>query len=465
MFAEIEALNDSTVTRGESDALDVRTPATPWAYGCLLDLAGTASEDPSIVGVRVRVEVEVLSGSIGLFLADSSAQRQFGREVFLGETAGRVTVEMDAAGQDVRRLCIRTGVTGPSHVRVHEAKNWVRRRFDITNHIADLLPVMLRHPGEVALRAIAQVLSSTLGRPISVHEIGALACTRIPLRVDLSNILADRVGSMVLEETDRLIKLLPTYDSSKMKGLSGYLDARYFETFLRQSTIRVCHLIEQLHALGVTGGTVLEVGALLGQFAMPLRRLGYEVTVVDRYRAYDGAFAGFVSHLRQAGVNVIETDRDDETGLMARLGQFDAVISMAVVEHIPHTPRSFLQALATHVRPGGVLAMDTPNIARYWNRRRLNAGESIHQAINDQFHSSVPFEGHHREYTASEARWMLEQVGCGRVRTRLFDYNLLQFDELWADHVHSLLDITVDPTLADTVLVAGVVSGPSAIAP
>ena len=50
---------------------------------------------------------------------------------------------------------------------------------------------------------------------------------------------------------------------------------------------------------------------------------------------------------------------------------------------------------------------------------------------------------------------MLEQAGCQDIRTRLFDYNLLQFADLWPDHLDALLAMTVDPTLADTILVSG----------
>ena len=128
---------------------------------------------------------------------------------------------------------------------------------------------------------------------------------------------------------------------------------------------------------------------------------------------------------------------------------------MAVIEHIPHTPREFLGVLAGHVSPGGVLALDTPNVARYWNRKRLADGLSIHQPLHDQFQSGIPWEGHHREYTAPELTWMLEQVGCRDVRSRLFDYNALQFPELSAQHLEAVLAAAVDPSLADTVLAAG----------
>ena len=452
-----DALNGASIVRDDAGAMDVRTPEAPWAYAVMLPIDAPATHDDAVVGVRTRVDVEVLAGDVGLFLTDADARTAIG-EVVVKAGAGRATVVVNG-NPAARRLCVRSGAAGGAHVKVHGIATSVRRRFDVTYIIDDVLPAMLRTPGEPALAAIASALSSHRKQSVSPQDIGALQCTRAPIAVPLERIFADPLGTVVLEETARLTALLPTYDASKMDWRSGYLGPDYFEKYFRQSTIRVCHLIEQLRELGLTRGSVLEIGSLCGQFAMPLARLGYDVTAVDRYRAFRGAYAGFVAHLRRAGVRVVEADRHDENDIIAGLGHFDAVISVAVIEHIPHSPREFLTMLASRVRPGGLLALDTPNVARYWNRRRLADGSSIHQPIEYQFYAPVPFEGHHREYTAGEMRWMLEQVGCRDVRTRMLDYNPFQYRELWADHVEALLATTVDPSLADTVLVAGQVSG------
>jgi SAM-dependent methyltransferase len=240
-----------------------------------------------------------------------------------------------------------------------------------------------------------------------------------------------------------------------MDPRNGYLGREFFASYLKQSAIRVYHCVQQLCESGVTSGTVLDVGSLFGQFAVTLQRLGYQVTAVDRYRTYEGALDGYVDFLKHEGVTVLSTTRENESEEIAQLGSFDAVLSMAVIEHIPHTPRPFLEMLVSHVASGGIVMLDTPNISRYWNRKRMAAGESIHQAIEKQYYADIPYEGHHREYTRAEMTWMLEQVGCGDIRSRLFDYNLLQFAELWPDHRDALLAMTLDPTLADTILISG----------
>jgi 2-polyprenyl-3-methyl-5-hydroxy-6-metoxy-1,4-benzoquinol methylase len=327
------------------------------------------------------------------------------------------------------------------------------RTVDITSVIDEVLPAMLKSPGESALNAIAAALSA-YGQRVTGSEIRTLVC-RQPVAGAFDRLFEDPVGRVVLEETNRLIALLPSYEPSRVDNHNEAFSREFFANYLRQSAFRVLRLVEELGAAAMTSGTVLEVGALFGQFAAALKRLGYDVTVVDRYKSQNGAFDRYVRYLRDIGIQVVEAERSTEAAMTAALGHFDAVISMAVVEHIPHTPREFLAMLASHVRPGGVLAIDTPNIARFWNRRYLNEGRSIHQDLATQFFCAIPYEGHHREYTAAEVVWMLEQTGCRDVRTSLYDYNILQFGELAGDHLDALLTMTVDPTYADMILAIG----------
>jgi hypothetical protein len=106
-------------------------------------------------------------------------------------------------------------------------------------------------------------------------------------------------------------------------------------------------------------------------------------------------------------------------------------------------------------RQGGHILLDTPNVARYWNRLALAEGETIFQPLADQYESEPPWEGHHREYTAGELTWMLEHVGCEEVDVEFLDYNMLQFEELSEEHIECLATIVEDPSQSDTLLAAG----------
>jgi len=447
---------DATLVHRSDGGCQITTPDTPWSYAVVLPIGQPDAAAHDVVGVRVELDLEIVSGSISVFPTGATTDAPLGREIVQSAGGGRTTIRIDA-DKESSRLSIRSGPHGSAQARLHHVRRLARRRFDITELVDGVLPVLLCTPGGSAVEAVAIALSEQVGHQVRPDEIGALECRRAPIAVPFERLFTDPVGRVIVESTDALISLMPTYDPSKMDRHDGYLGREYFAAYLRQSITRVSHLIEALHRLGVMSGSVLEVGSLFGQFAISLRRLGFDVTVVDRYRAYEGAFDGYTDFMRTSGVRVVETDRADESALISALGQFNVVICMAVIEHIPHTPRELLRTLASHVVPGGVLALDTPNIASYWKRKALSQGLSIHQPIESQFWCAIPYEGHHREYTAAEMEWMLQQVGCRRIKTSLFDYNLLQFDQLSREHVDALLAISLDPTLADTILVAGAV--------
>jgi 2-polyprenyl-3-methyl-5-hydroxy-6-metoxy-1,4-benzoquinol methylase len=225
--------------------------------------------------------------------------------------------------------------------------------------------------------------------------------------------------------------------------------------YLLMNVVRVVRLADQLRRRGVARGRILEVGAWFGSFALALRRLGYDVVACDRYASYGDAFASHVELMREAGIEIVSTSRETELDEIAALGQFDVVLAGAVIEHVPHTPRFLLETLYGAVRPGGLVAIDTPNVVRYWNREKLVRGETIFQPLADQYGCEPPWEGHHREYTAGELAWMLEQVGCEDVDVEFLDYNMLQFDELSAEHLECLARIVEDPTQSDTLLAVG----------
>jgi SAM-dependent methyltransferase len=226
-------------------------------------------------------------------------------------------------------------------------------------------------------------------------------------------------------------------------------------SYLRMNVVRVVRLVEALRRRGVVAGQLLEVGAWFGSFALALQRLGYDVVACDRYASYGTAFDAHVLLMKEAGARVVSTERANELEQIARLGEFDAVLACAVVEHVPHTPRVLLEALFRAVRPGGLLLLDTPNVARFWNRRLLEQGKTIFQPLEDQYGCEPPWEGHHREYTAAELGWLLERVGCDEVEVEFLDYNMLQFDQLSQEHLACLAAIVSDPSQSDTILGCG----------
>ena len=294
--------------------------------------------------------------------------------------------------------------------------------------------------------------------------IAAVGATGVPLRVDRRpaplRLLSPRalwsgaVDTVVLDTAEDLVELLEGFQPDALEQHVAVLPKDSMRSYLRMSVVRVVRLVELLRRRGFESGEVLEVGSWLGSFSLALHRLGYDVVACDRYSNYGNAFDSNVELMRAEGIRLVSTNRGSELDQIAALGQFDFVVAGAVIEHVPHTPRHLLETLYGAVRPGGLLLIDTPNLARYWNRRTLERGETIFQPVEDQFLSDPPWEGHHREYTAKELRWMLEHIGCEEVDVEFLDYNMLQFEELSAEHIECLATIVEDPSQSDTLLAA-----------
>jgi 2-polyprenyl-6-hydroxyphenyl methylase / 3-demethylubiquinone-9 3-methyltransferase len=100
--------------------------------------------------------------------------------------------------------------------------------------------------------------------------------------------------------------------------------------------------------------TALDVGCGAGLLCEPLVRMGAAVTGVDAApENIDAAKA----HAALSALNI-----DYRSGEIAeqRLGQFDIVCSMEVIEHVTD-PAAFVAELARHLKPDGLMLLSTPN--------------------------------------------------------------------------------------------------------
>ncbi len=142
--------------------------------------------------------------------------------------------------------------------------------------------------------------------------------------------------------------------------LDRYYPAEYYE--LPRSLTRLAELAarEQFKLDLVrpfkSGGDLLEIGPGWGSFAYAAKLAGYSVTVVEkdeRCRRYLDVVAG------------VAVREPKSTGALPDgLETYDVVALWHVVEHVPDF-RQMLVDLAERVRPGGVLAIATPNPAAW----------------------------------------------------------------------------------------------------
>jgi hypothetical protein len=103
------------------------------------------------------------------------------------------------------------------------------------------------------------------------------------------------------------------------------------------------------------------------------------------------------------------------------------------------------------LKPGGSIVLDTPNIAYLYNRERLARGESIMPPLASQFDCDPPFEGHHREYTMDEVRWMLERTAFEHVVIDAFNYSLFALETLQGHDLELYRRMIADPTAREVI--------------
>lgn len=104
----------------------------------------------------------------------------------------------------------------------------------------------------------------------------------------------------------------------------------------------------------LAGKRALDVGCGAGLLAEPLARFGAEATGVD---AAPENIAAAREHAAGMGLSI--DYRAGELESLA-LGQFDLVTSMEVLEHVADKA-AFLAQLTSHLAPGGLLILSTPN--------------------------------------------------------------------------------------------------------
>ncbi len=129
---------------------------------------------------------------------------------------------------------------------------------------------------------------------------------------------------------------------------------------VRVEYIRDCllkHFKRDIHSdKPLEGLSILDIGCGGGLLCEPLARLGARVTGLDPSRANIEAAQ---KHAAQSGLEIVYRAATAE-GLSKKAEQFDMVLAMEVIEHVPDA-EAFVKTCTKLVRPEGLLLISTIN--------------------------------------------------------------------------------------------------------
>jgi len=197
------------------------------------------------------------------------------------------------------------------------------------------------------------------------------------------------------------------------------------KAYLDASAVRYANVVEMAEKFHQEQGrrelTLLDVGGFFGAFALTMCRMGWQVTLSEKYSYYGTAFDELRTFLESEGASVWNEDLTEKSDRTSD-GRFALVTVLALLEHLPHSPKTLMENVVAETALGGLIVVEVPNIA-YWPKRlQFLRGHTVHPPLRDVYDAEIPFTGHHREYTIEELRNILEWMSLDVEELRTLNY-------------------------------------------
>jgi len=195
----------------------------------------------------------------------------------------------------------------------------------------------------------------------------------------------------------------------------GNLSQKYFSSKKEKLAIRavlrnIKLLSSYLPEIGKREFKILDVGVGTGKLPVVLKALGYDVYGLDD----NGGGTRTSDFLRRMFPHLkVEVCSIEFKRFPYKDNEFDLVTSLDVVEHLPGSPRHYLREIYRIIKSGGTFLLSNPNPASLSNAILILLGKSVYHPLEEWFDlvGNENYQGHWREYTASELTYMVSKVG------------------------------------------------------
>lgn len=197
------------------------------------------------------------------------------------------------------------------------------------------------------------------------------------------------------------------YDSSIIGA--GFFESDDYYKFDKERYWRSLQIFSELSV--PSPARMLEIGG--GQMAVLCKNLFSDDCVVGDISDK------FIAPLNQQSIQSIRCNLMEEHHSEAA-EQFDVVVLLEVIEHLPVPPYVIFERIKRFMKPHGIMFLTTPNLFRLRNLIRMTLG--IEFLDRFMLPSAEQGLGHQLEYSADHLRWQIEHAGMKVV--------VLEHDEL-----------------------------------
>lgn len=170
---------------------------------------------------------------------------------------------------------------------------------------------------------------------------------------------------------------------------------------------RCIHTMQRLLSDRIEGEKILVLGSNEKPFTMMCEKLGFRAEGFSLNPAANNAHEN-ENKTESPATEIIKNMKDD----------FDIIICDDILQNIQY-PQDMLLLLKEHVRPGGVIMLTTPNVARGTSRMWLLSGRNIYPppSVSETLEGEVLCLTPYREYTLHELERLVTDTGLELIQS------------------------------------------------